>query len=763
MGDFHDALVVDIGGTTTDVGLLQNKSPHMTNLRKQEEGVEFIIDCAHHNTIALGGGSIITRADNEIRLLKYSLQHHVTLSDNKELPFYLGGEIFTLTDLALILKRMQIANINNEEVKRHALARNFTDKDFELADFLMHQSVATAIDETRITNANLPIILCGGGASLIDKNMLTDALCFEHKGIFIPNDADVANAIGASGATVRIKKSIDFPGKNEEEKINARRRVTQEAIEKAIFCGATVDSIKIVSEFEQEYSYSHNTLKKLTMVVEGKLGAFVLEKESKILTRDEKEAVDETHVSQEDFEQLIQSQHHDNLFQAENPITAVASNHVRLLAENTHVLTEEEIDYFSIGSGYLGSGGGGEVRLARIAALSSLRNGNPLTMIRDINKLCEDDYVVVIGNVGMPEVMIEKLASRSSGSIVIENIKRTIEEKVGHSINLAGVALIEIGGGNGLFSGAQAAVMGVPMLDLDTMGRAFPSILMTSTIIDGEFDDHVVVLAKEDEKGDCIEIHKKTLQECEKVMFQCLEENGGSMFAAMMPITVKQAKKWCIQGTISTAIEIGRRVSLNLRDRKSIVQTLNEALVGTNYGRCELIINGTIISINRHSDQHHNFGEIIVKDAKGDLCEILYKNENLVAKKDGRIVVLTPDLITIVNPDTGHAIGSSSDYHVGLRVEVIKIGAPRYFLNENGTVREKANKILGCDQIRILAQESAGLEERTIFSRSRHAGGMTHFQPPRIETVISAQQQIMLDSSAKDDDCEKFENKTSPN
>ena len=174
LGDFHDALVVDIGGTTTDVGLLKKKSPHMTNLHKQEEGVEFIIDCAHHNTIALGGGSIIARVDNQIKLLKYSLQNHVTISDNKGLPFYLGGEIFTLTDLALILKRVKIEKIDNEEVKRHALARNFTDKDFENADFLMHKSVAEAIDETRISDAILPVILCGGGASLVDTKKLTD-------------------------------------------------------------------------------------------------------------------------------------------------------------------------------------------------------------------------------------------------------------------------------------------------------------------------------------------------------------------------------------------------------------------------------------------------------------------------------------------------------------------------------------------------------------------------------------------------------------
>jgi DUF917 family protein len=763
LGDFHDALVVDIGGTTTDVGLLQNNSPHMTNLHKQEEGVEFIIDCAHHNTIALGGGSIITLVDNEINLLKYSLQHHVTISDNQKLPFYLGGEIFTLTDLALILNRMKIENINNKVVKRHALARNFSEGDFERADFLMHESVAAAIDETRISRYSLPIILCGGGASLIDTSKLTEALRFEHGGIFIPQNGDVANAIGASGATVRIKMSFDFDGNSNGGKVNARICAKKAATKKAILCGAALNSIRIVSELEQEYSYSHNSLKKLTLVVEGKLAKSILENESTILSGDENEEVDETYISQEDFEELIQLGHHDNPPLAENPITAIRPNHVRSLAENTHILTEEEINYFAIGSGYLGSGGGGDVRLAKIAALSSLRNGKPLTMIRDINKLSEDDYVVVIGYMGMPEVVNEKLASRLSGPIVIENIKNAIEKKMGRSIKMAGVAVIEIGGANGLFSGAQAASAGLPMLDLDAMGRAFPSILMSSTHIDGEFDDHIIVLAKEDEKGNCIEIHNKTLQECEKEMFRCLEENGGAMFAAMMPVTVKQAKMWCIQGTITTAIEIGRRVSLNLRDRKSIVQSLNEALVGTNYGSCELIINGAIISINRHSDHHHNFGEIIVKDSMGNLCEIFYKNENLVAIKDGKIVVLTPDLITIVNPDTGQAIGSSSDYHVGLRVEVIKIGSPRYFLNPNGTVRERAKMLFGCDKIKILAQESSGLEERTIFSQSQHAGGMTHFQPAIIETAVGASPTIMPDTfPANDDKGEKFENKTSP-
>ena len=536
------------------------------------------------------------------------------------------------------------------------------------------------------------------------------------------------------------------------------------AREKAVSYGAVAGSVKKVSQFEQEYSYSHNALKKLTRVVEGKLGALILNNDRKILSEDEKEQICETAILQEDFEKLVQTQRYDKPFQAESPIRAIASNHERVLDENIHIFTEEEINCFSIGSGYLGSGGGGDVCLARIAALSSLRNGNPLTMIRDINKLNEDDYVIVIGYMGMPEVFNEKFGSRSPGSIVIENIKKAIEKREGRSINIAGVALVEIGGANGLFSGAQAASMGIPMLDLDTMGRAFPSILMSSINMDGEFDDHIAVLAKEDEKGNFIEIHNKSLRECEKEMFRCLEENGGLMFVAMMPITVKQAKKWCIQGTVSTAIEIGRRVSLNLRDKKSIVPTLNEALVGTNYGSCELIINGTIIYINRHSDHHHNFGEIVVKDAMNNLCEILYKNENLVAIKDGKIVVLTPDLITLVNPDTGHAIGSSSDYHIGLRVEVIKIGAPRYFLNQNGTVRERANKMLGCDEIRVLVERTVDREEPKIFSRSRHAGGMTLFQPAIIETAIEAQPQaqVAVDTiHVKDDDSAKVETKTS--
>lgn len=716
--EFHDAIVVDIGGTTTDVGLLLNHSPHMTNLTTQEEGVEFEMDCAHQTMIPVGGGATITRT------LKGEVVLHARVLEGQERPLYQGGDVFTLFDLALIQRRFALKGVEPDMLQQAAVSLGYSEKDIRHADKLMHRQVANAIDATRIDNRAMPIVLCGGGAVLLSKKILEKYIRLPYKKILIPEYAEVANAVGASGATIRTQHSVIFVGKGEEEKAEA----VLEAKRKAEASGALPASIRVVSSNEQEYSYSLDGQKLYVVVVEGRLASGFID-HMKMKTFSSENLIETVSV---DRESLLQDDFYKKQYLTPDPLLVVSCSSVA--EKNTKILTATDVEHFAIGAGYLGSGGGGDVKVALQMARGLMRNGIPISMVDDLSKLNDDDYVFCVGYGGMPEIIPEKLTSSLSGSNAITNMKRQLELKLGEEVNAVGVVPIEIGGANGLFAATQAAAAGYPILDMDTMGRAFPRLLMNSANIDGDFDSHLMVLAKEDEDGGHIVVTKKTLAECEMQMYKEVGDNGGAMFIAAMPMTVKQAKAWCMQGTVSAAIKIGERVSYSLQRRLPTAESLNQSLYGTQYKSCRQVFQGTMIEVNRNSDGRHNLGDVVLVDNLGRRrCCIFYKNENLVVTLNGEVAAQMPNIITMVNPDTGLAFGSSSDYHAGLRVAVIEITCPQYFLKTNGDLRDNVVPVLLNEDMREHIAEARrpniapGL---SLFEEQKEVESESEFVPP---------------------------------
>jgi N-methylhydantoinase A/oxoprolinase/acetone carboxylase beta subunit/DUF917 family protein len=727
LSNIKDAIVVDIGGTTTDVGLLKEGTPHMTNLNKKDDGVDIIIGCAHHQSIPLGGGTIIQHNPNGqgIRLAQGLNKN------NDRYPLYQGGDLFTLTDLALIKNRLSIREVDNAQVLQQALILNFTDAHFDAADNFFHQLVALAIDETRISHEELPIILCGGGTSLIDHGKLQTALHFRHTGIIIPHNADVANAIGAAGARIRVSLSVTHSAQGKLTKdaiMNVTSEATLKATKMAAACGAKMNSVKCISVTQKPYSYSGNRNIKISIIVEGQLESAV--KHQMRLTSTTDASLENSNSFVENYHSLITDKPYKVAYLTRDPITLIVPRMNSSGENNIHDLSENEIEHLAIGAAYLGSGGGGDVNISLLAARSARRNGHQIRMITDINNLNPEDYILVVGYGGMPEVINEKGCSGSSGELAIKGMKQALEEKLNKTINIAAAVPLEIGGANGLLSATHVALCGYPILDMDAMGRAFPTAMMSGPNIFGDFSEHLMVMAKEDESGQSFSITEKTLELCTPKLDAHISRNGGAMFFALMPMTVAAAKKCCVPRTISAAIKIGRSITASLKERMPIVEALNLALTDTIYGGCEEIISGTIIHTNPQADNRFNSGEVTIQARNEAQCKIFYQNENLLAVINNKAVALTPDLITMIDPDSGHAFGSSADYHIGLRVLVVKIGCPRFYLNKNcSDLHPKAKKILRNADIDRLVAEATAPSSPRFYSESKPGGGSAYFQP----------------------------------
>ena len=133
-------------------------------------------------------------------------------------------------------------------------------------------------------------------------------------------------------------------------------------------------------------------------------------------------------------------------------------------------VTEKDLAAIATGAGILGTGGGGNPYIGQLRARQAIRKWGPVTVLSP-EELPEDARVVCVGGIGAPTVGIEKVRDLQSYHAL-----RAIEEYTGEKAT----ALIsnEIGGSNSVEPLIPAAMAGLPVVDADGMGRAFPEFQM---------------------------------------------------------------------------------------------------------------------------------------------------------------------------------------------------------------------------------------------------------------------------------------------
>ena len=141
-------------------------------------------------------------------------------------------------------------------------------------------------------------------------------------------------------------------------------------------------------------------------------------------------------------------------------------------------ITLEDIESLAVGAWILGTGGGGSPYLGLLNLRRLYAQGYRVQLMSPLD-LDDDDRVAVVSNMGAPLIGQERLADS-------RNIARAVEmqEEFG-GFKFRAVMSLEIGGGNGTQALMAAAHLGIPVVDADCMGRAFPEAQMTSFAIGG--------------------------------------------------------------------------------------------------------------------------------------------------------------------------------------------------------------------------------------------------------------------------------------
>jgi DUF917 family protein len=337
----------------------------------------------------------------------------------------------------------------------------------------------------------------------------------------------------------------------------------------------------------------------------------------------------------------------------------------------TASITAEDIECLAVGAWILGTGGGGSPYLGLLNMRRLYAEGHRVALLSPLD-LADDDRVAVVSNMGAPLVGQERLTDSRS-------IARAVQMQEAYSgRKFRAVMSVEIGGGNGIQPLMAAAHLGLPVVDADLMGRAYPEAQMTSAAVG---DPRPYPCTLYDPRGiEAIVTNVPNWRWMERASRKICVEMGSIASTCKAPRSGREVKDWGIHFTVSKAINIGRRVRAAQRAHDDpVAAVLDEA-------RGKLLFRGKVVDVARRTTEGFLRGRCIVDgldEDRGSRLELAFQNEWVIAWKDGDPVAMTPDLICVLDTVSGNAFGTET-IRYGMRASVIALPAPPVFLSAKG-------------------------------------------------------------------------------
>ncbi len=246
-----DAVVADIGGTTTDIGVLSGGFPRESSVTVDIGGVRTNFRMPDVIALGLGGGSLVEETESGVAVGPRSVSYRL---ERDALVF--GGATLTATDLAVAAGSARIGDPAAVATLDPALVAAGIDR--------IHTILAEGVDRVKTNADPVPLVLVGGGAVLVDRDIPG---CSDR---VVPEHAGVANAIGASiaqvGGEVDRVFSYEHVGRD-----NALADARAEAVRLAVEAGAAEASVETVDIEEVPLSYIPGGAVRVRMKVAGDL------------------------------------------------------------------------------------------------------------------------------------------------------------------------------------------------------------------------------------------------------------------------------------------------------------------------------------------------------------------------------------------------------------------------------------------------------------------------------------------------------------
>lgn len=334
-----------------------------------------------------------------------------------------------------------------------------------------------------------------------------------------------------------------------------------------------------------------------------------------------------------------------------------------------------DLSALSLGAAILGTGGGGDPYIGHLALKHLIEATAPPTVI-DVDALDDDAFVITVGMTGSPSVMLEKLIDRAFADSALRRFERLVGRRAD------AVLPVEIGGINSLVPLMTSCVTGLPVIDADGMGRAFPTLDRTTFGIAGISAFPVVTI---NERRETVIVEATSHKRGEMIARGALVPMGASGSCALYPMTGREAKETTVHGTISLALAIGRAVE-TARAAKTdpfaaILYTLSAASPPI-HGR--VLFEGKVSDITRETTGGYNVGRGVLSAADGGVeAHFAFQNEFLYLKRDDAILAIVPDLVCFLDSETAQPI-TCETLRYGQRVRVLGLAATSHFRTPAG-------------------------------------------------------------------------------
>lgn len=347
------------------------------------------------------------------------------------------------------------------------------------------------------------------------------------------------------------------------------------------------------------------------------------------------------------------------------------------------IINEQMIDDIALGATVLGTGGGGDPYSGALMAKAAIAQSDKPVDIISLEDVDDNCMTVPSSMIGAPTVAVEKINSKEQMLVAFEAMEKALDERI------AVTYPIEVGGFNSLIPILVAAQKGIPVVDCDAMGRAFPESQMVTFYLDG-LPSAPNTLA--DEKGNVVTLYPLDGVWSERFARPITEQMGGSAAMCDYPMRGFNLKKSALAGTLSKAMHIGKAIrQANTKGENAVDAVLS--IVGG-----QRIVTGKILDIHRTTAGGFVTGGVVIEKMQASHNDrqlksvfVHFQNELLLAHS-GRsaddlsqetLLATTPDLLSILDHETGQPI-TTEQLRYGQRVDLIAYPCDPKWRTEKG-------------------------------------------------------------------------------
>ncbi len=263
LSGIENGVVVDIGGTSTDVGYIVKGFPRESSITVNIGGVKTNIRCPDLLSIALGGGTIVKQKEGKVTALgPESVGYNLV-----RLSRAFGGPLLTVHDIAVATGRLKekLEVFDTNYMVDSKKIQELKPETVQSADALIKETLEAAIDKMKTAADAVPAIFVGGGAMVVPNKDLHGI-----SKVFLPKHFEVGGAIGTTIAEIGAYAEGVFDLEKEDRDESIARTIEQ-AKDNASLSGAIRSTIEVIDIEEIPFTYMPGKREKVRARVKGKI------------------------------------------------------------------------------------------------------------------------------------------------------------------------------------------------------------------------------------------------------------------------------------------------------------------------------------------------------------------------------------------------------------------------------------------------------------------------------------------------------------